>query len=89
MSSRTYELDGKRYDIAKLDEDAQGIFSLLVTAKKQADEHREQLIILTEAYSNFALRLNAKCVDEALIEHTDKEVGILGPPEPDLYMNKV
>ena len=80
---RIYELDGKQYDVSKLDEESQRLFSLLIIAKRQADEHREQLIILNESYTSFAKTLNSKCVDEALIDHTNKEVEILGPPYVD------
>jgi len=63
VSNTIYELDGKPYDVSKLDADSQSLFSLLVTTKQKADEHREQLIILTEAYTSFANRLNTKCKD--------------------------
>tara|TARA_R100001244_G_scaffold132073_2_gene106955 strand:+ start:192 stop:446 length:255 start_codon:yes stop_codon:yes gene_type:complete len=63
-----YKLDDKQYDVSKLDVEAQSIFHFLIHAKKRADEHREELFILTEAYTSLATKLNERCDDAALVK---------------------
>jgi len=63
-----YELEGKQYDVSKLTPEAQGIFSLLIKAKKRADGHREELFILTRAYTSLAEELNTLCDPIALVK---------------------
>ena len=66
-----YELDGKQYDVSKFTIEAQGIFSLLIKAKQKAEAHREELFILTRAYTSLAEELNASCNSKALITEED------------------
>ena len=66
-----YELEGEKYDVSKLDTEAQSIFHFLIHAKKKADEHREELFILTEAYTSLAKKLNERCDDDALVKEED------------------
>ena len=67
-----YELDDKQYDVSKLDAEAQSIFSLLIKAKQRADGHREELFILTEAYTSLSEKLNKRCDDAALVKEEQK-----------------
>lgn len=66
-----YELDGKQYDVSKFSIEAQGIFSLLVKSKQKADAHREELFILTRAYTSLSEELNSSCDAETLIKEDE------------------
>ena len=66
-----YELDDKQYDVSKFTIEAQRIFSVLIKARQKADAHREELFILTRAYTSLAEELNASCGPEALVKEED------------------
>ena len=64
----TYIVDDKQYDVSKLDEEAQSLFSALVNTNNEANGLRQRLFVLNEATTSISSKLNEKLTDDALVQ---------------------
>lgn len=69
----TYIVDDKQYDVSKLDEEAQSLFSALVNANNEANGLRQRLFVLNEATNSISSKLNEKLTDDALVQDEEED----------------
>jgi len=67
-SNITYELEGNKYDVLKLSQEAQSSYYVILEVEQEIRTLKKRIAVLSAASQTFNNQMKEHLVDEALIE---------------------